>query len=163
MCVLLVAAPCAPRRTDEVNLFERELKGAASAATASCSAWRCSTGIGYRATDAGRPTLSGALALLFDRAAALFGTKAAAAERHRATMRRCIVEILLSRSYVAPTSALTQNGERVPESGLLSSSHRDSRNRLANFDDAAPHRGSVPLGSGRFSAEQRGGAVKQQC
>ena len=40
--------------------------------------------------DAGKPTLSGALALLFDRAAALFGTKAAAAERHRATMRRCI-------------------------------------------------------------------------
>ena len=59
--------------------------------------------------------LSGALALLLERAAALFGTKAAAAERHRATMRRCIVEILLSRSYVAPTSALTQNGERVPK------------------------------------------------
>ena len=46
-----------------------------------------------RLPDAGKPTLSGALALLFDRAAALFGTKAAAAERHRATMRRCIVEI----------------------------------------------------------------------
>ena len=42
--------------------------------------------------------------MLFDRAAALFGTKAAAAERHRATMRRCIVEIRLcaplSRSHV---------------------------------------------------------------
>ena len=37
--------------------------------------------------------LSGALALLFDRAAALFGTKAAAAERHSATMRRCIFKI----------------------------------------------------------------------
>ena len=36
--------------------------------------------------------MSGALALL-DRAAALFGTKAAAAERHRATIRRCMVAI----------------------------------------------------------------------
>jgi len=32
-----------------------------------------------------------------------------------------------------------------------------------NCDDAAPHRGSVPLGSGRFSAEQRSRAVEQQC
>ena len=31
--------------------------------------------------------------MLFDRAAALFGTKAAAAERHRATMRRCMVQL----------------------------------------------------------------------
>ena len=31
--------------------------------------------------------------MLFDRAAALFGTKAAAAERHSATMRRCIFKI----------------------------------------------------------------------
>ena len=40
-----------------------------------------------------QPTLRGALALLFDRAAAPFGTKAAAAERHRATIRRCICYI----------------------------------------------------------------------
>ena len=45
--------------------------------------------------------LSGALALLFDRAAALFGTKAAAAERHRATMRRCMVKFALSNPILA--------------------------------------------------------------
>merc|ERR1719460_931194 len=44
------------------------------------------------ATRSNVAALSGALALL-DRAAALFGTKAAAAERHRATMRRCMVEL----------------------------------------------------------------------
>ena len=31
--------------------------------------------------------------MLLERAAALFGTKAAAAERHRATIRRCIFKI----------------------------------------------------------------------
>ena len=46
-------------------------------------------------------TLRGALALLFDRAAALFGTKAAAAERHRATMRRCMVKFTLSNPILA--------------------------------------------------------------
>ena len=30
--------------------------------------------------------------MLLERAAALFGTKAAAAERHRATIRRCMVK-----------------------------------------------------------------------
>ena len=85
------------RRTNGFILFERNLKCAASAAAASCSAWRFSTGFGIRAADAGKPTLSGALALLFDRAAALFGTKAAAAERHRATMRRCMVKLALPR------------------------------------------------------------------
>jgi hypothetical protein len=73
--------------------FERSVKSAAIAATVSCSAPLLRHWIHIRATDAGRPTLSGALALLFDRAAALFGTKAAAAERHRATMRRCILQI----------------------------------------------------------------------
>merc|ERR1719460_736037 len=45
------------------------------------------------ATRSNVAALRGALALLFDRAAALFGTKAAAAERHRATIRRCIFKI----------------------------------------------------------------------
>ena len=49
--------------------------------------------------------LSGALALLFDRAAALFGTKAAAAERHRATMRRCIFKIARLAAICPHTSA----------------------------------------------------------
>ena len=49
--------------------------------------------------------LSGALALLFDRAAALFGTKAAAAERHRATMRRCIFYIA-RRAAILPSYVL---------------------------------------------------------
>ena len=39
--------------------------------------------------------------MLFDRAAALFGTKAAAAERHRATMRRCMVKFALSNPILA--------------------------------------------------------------
>ena len=50
-------------------------------------------------------TLRGALALLFDRAAALFGTKAAAAERHRATMRRCIFKIA-RRAAILPSYVL---------------------------------------------------------
>ena len=54
--------------------------------------------------------------------------------------------------------------------GTRSPTPRPSRHLLCsqigggpNFDHAAPHRSSVPLGSGRFSAEQRGRAVKQQC
>ena len=43
--------------------------------------------------------------MLFDRAAALFGTKAAAAERHRATMRRCIFKIA-RRAAILPSYVL---------------------------------------------------------
>merc|ERR1719247_1885390 len=53
------------------------------------------------ATRSSVAALSGALALLFDHAAALFGTKAAAAERHRATMRRCMVKFALSNPILA--------------------------------------------------------------
>ena len=38
-----------------------------------------------------------------------------------------------------------------------------NRSATGDFEDAAPDCSFVPLGSGRFSAEQRGGAVKQQC
>ena len=38
-----------------------------------------------------------------------------------------------------------------------------NRRATGDLEDAAPHRSSVPLGSGRFSAEQRGRAIKQQC
>ena len=55
--------------------------------------------IRYSSYGRRQAALSGALALLFDRAAALFGTKAAAAERHRATIRRCI-------SYIARRAAI---------------------------------------------------------
>ena len=96
----------ASRRTNGFILFERNLKCAASAAAASCSVPLSRPWIRIRATDAGKPTLSGALALLFDRAAALFGTKAAAAERHRATMRRCIFKIAPSRCDLPDVSLL---------------------------------------------------------
>ena len=83
------------RRTNGSILFERDLKCAATAAAASCSAPLSRPWIRIRASGRRKPTLRGALALLFDRAAALFGTKAAAAERHSATMRRCIFEFAL--------------------------------------------------------------------
>ena len=57
--------------------------------------------IRYSSYGRWQAALRGALALLFDRAAALFGTKAAAAERHRATMRRCMVKFALSNPILA--------------------------------------------------------------
>ena len=61
--------------------------------------------IRYSSYGRWQAALSGALALLFDRAAALFGTKAAAAERHRATMRRCIFKIA-RRAAILPSYVL---------------------------------------------------------
>ena len=44
-----------------------------------------------------------------------------------------------------------------------SAPQKPNRPGWGQFDHAAPNRSTVPLGSGRFSAEQRGRAVKQQC
>ena len=51
---------------------------------------------------------------------------------------------------------------------LASGAKKDRRVRgksreTGDIRDAAPHRSTVPLGSGRFSAEQRGRAIEQQC
>ena len=75
--------------------------------------------------------LSGALALLFDRAAALFGTKAAAAERHRATMRRCI-SYIARRAAILP-SVVTSFGfgvrEHAPKTNEIRVVEADQRRR----------------------------------
>ena len=92
MGVFLVAAPIALDGRMDPFLFDATSRSAATAAAASCSACCSNSGFGIR-YGRWQAALSGALALLFDRAAALFGTKAAAAERHRATIRRCIFKI----------------------------------------------------------------------
>ena len=126
---MVAAAPS--RRTNGFILFERSVSFAASAATTSCSDWRCSTWMRYSYYGRRQAALSGALALVFDRAAALFGTKAAAAERHRATMRRCIFKIA-RRAAILP-SVVTSFGfgvrEHAPKTNEIRVVEADRRRR----------------------------------
>ena len=64
-----------------------------------------------------------------------------------------------------PTPAISRLFLARASRGGRASRQLRSQNRVGEgkFDHAAPHRGSVPLGGGCFSAEQRGGAIKQQC
>ena len=54
--------------------------------------------------------------MLLERAAALFGTKAAAAERHRATIRRCIFKIARRAAILSSgVTALAAVRARAPD------------------------------------------------
>ena len=94
VCLVAAVAAAAPsRRTNGFILFERSLNFCSQCCGAVVERSSFAALDPYSRFGTPQTTLRGALALLFDRAAALFGTKAAAAERHRATIRRCIFEI----------------------------------------------------------------------